>query len=110
MTTENEIDDIINGNSRPPQIPLEWGCGQPNKKKPGRRWEEPNNEGNGVRVDKGDPKSKWPSQREPHVVVRKTGRILGSDGQPIGLPKPSKTPEAHIPLQDWLKWKTWHSP
>ncbi|NJO15056.1 MAG: hypothetical protein HC877_04700 [Thioploca sp.] len=48
MITENEIDDIINGHSCPSQIPLEWGGGQPNKKKPGRRWEDPNNEGNGV--------------------------------------------------------------
>jgi hypothetical protein len=80
MTTENEIDDIINGNSHPPQIPLEWERGQPNNKKPGRRWEDPDNLGNGVRIDKGDPESQWPSQREPHVVVRKNGRILGSDG------------------------------
>ncbi len=32
-----------------------------NKKKPGRHWEDPNNEGNGVRIDKFDPKSQWPS-------------------------------------------------
>jgi hypothetical protein len=44
-----------------------------------------------------------PSQRVDHVVVRRNGRIVGKNGEVITHPKPSKTPEAHIPLGDWLR-------
>jgi hypothetical protein len=58
------------------KIPESWGDAQPNKKKPGWRWRDPANQGNGVRIDRGDADSSFPSQRVDHVILRK-------DGQPI---------------------------
>ncbi|MEU4314366.1 hypothetical protein [Nocardia sp. NPDC024068] len=101
----------------PPQeavdkVPDEWGPGQPNRKKEGERWLDPDNpQGNGVRIDKGDPASPNPSQRVDHVVVRTDGKVLGPDGQPIPPGAPIKDhPEAHIPLSEWLKWRSWNQP
>jgi filamentous hemagglutinin len=53
------------------KIPPEWGRGRPNNKGVGLRWEDPKNSGNGVRIDKGDPKATFVSQRTDHVVVMK---------------------------------------
>ncbi|GAA0553991.1 WXG100 family type VII secretion target [Actinomadura livida] len=108
-------------NGKPPQkaqdkVPKEWGPGQANKKalkdpsKPGWRWRDPNNPNNGIRIDKGDPNSPWPSQRVDHVVINSNGKILDRYGNPIKAPKPTKTPEAHIPLDEWLKWSGWSHP
>lgn len=101
----------------PPQeavdkVPDEWGPGQPNRKKEGERWLDPDNpQGNGVRIDKGDPSSPNPSQRVDHVVVRTDGKVLGPDGQPIPPGESIKQhPEAHIPLSEWLKWRSWNQP
>lgn len=101
----------------PPQeavdkVPDEWGPGQPNRKKEGERWLDPENpNGNGVRIDKGDPTSPNPSQRVDHVVVRTDGKVLGPDGQPIPAGESIKNhPEAHIPLSEWLKWRSWNQP
>ncbi|MEV0366273.1 hypothetical protein [Nocardia fusca] len=101
----------------PPQeavdkVPDEWGPGQPNRKKEGERWLDPDNpQGNGVRIDKGDPSSPNPSQRVDHVVVRTDGKVLGPDGQPIPPGESiQQHPEAHIPLSEWLKWRSWNQP
>lgn len=101
----------------PPQeavdkVPDEWGPGRPNRKKEGERWLDPDNpQGNGVRIDKGDPSSPNPSQRVDHVVVRTDGKVLGPDGQPIPPGEPiQQHPEAHIPLSEWLKWRSWNQP
>jgi hypothetical protein len=75
----------------------------PNKKGIGSRFQDPNNKGNRVRVDKGNPKHELPSQQKDHVVEQKNGKTVDKDGNPIDAPQPSKTPEAHIPLVDWLK-------
>lgn len=102
------------------KVPEEWGPGETNKKwdptggdprrnKPGIRWEDPNDPGNGVRVDKGDPNSSNPSQRVDHVVVRSGGRILGPDGEPINGPL-NQNPQAHIPVEDYVRWITWNAP
>jgi len=96
------------------KIPPEWGEGQPNRKKEGWRWEDPNDPGNRVRWDKGNPDSPWPSQQEDHVRVDKRGKVIGPDGKPIdpskANPSPSKTGEAHIPSEDYEKWKSWCNP
>jgi RHS repeat-associated protein len=79
----------------------------PNKKGEGRRFEDPDNKGNRVRVDKGNPDHELPSQRVDHVRVDRDGRVIGRDGKPIEPtpenPQPSKTEEAHIPWKDWIK-------
>ncbi|MDX2259287.1 MAG: polymorphic toxin-type HINT domain-containing protein [Hyphomicrobiaceae bacterium] len=100
------------------KIPKEWGLSLPSKKqkkdpkKIGRRWFDPRNSGNGVRIDQGNPESVWPTQRVDHVIVRSGGRILGRDGKP--LPASGSIddyPElAHIPLADYEKWRHWNEP
>jgi hypothetical protein len=92
------------------KLPDGWGSGKPNQKGVGTRWEDPANPGDGVRVDEGDPNASMPSQRVDHVVVRRNGRIVDENGEVIKDPKPSKTPEAHIPLRESLRWRHWWGP
>lgn len=92
------------------KIPEEWGSGQPNKKKPGWRWQDPMNQGNGVRIDQGNPTSNYPSQQVDHVVVRREGQVIGRNGQPIEGSIRSNPTDAHIPLDEWLQWRTWYAP
>ena len=89
------------------KVPKEWGAGEPNQKGDGWRWSDPASpKDSGVRIDKGDPYSSQPSQREDHVVVRRGGRIIGRDGNPLpGDGSLKENPElGHIPLSEWLKW------
>jgi RHS repeat-associated protein len=96
------------------KVPSSWGEGKANQKsrggnKLGTRWVDPSNQGNGIRIDKGDPGSSNPSQQVDHVVVRRGGKVIGPDGQPIsGSIK--NNPQAHIPKSDWLRWKEWFTP
>ena len=92
------------------KLPDEWGKGNPNKKKPGQRWQDPDNPGNGVRIDEGDPSSPFPSQRVDHVIVRVDGKVIGRDGEPIRGSIKDDAENAHIPLDEWLAWKGWGSP
>jgi len=78
---------------------------KPNAKGNGSRFQDPANKGNRVRVDQGNPKHELPSQRVDHVVEQRNGRTVDIDGKPIEAGKPASTPEAHIPLKDWLlRW------
>jgi RHS repeat-associated protein len=110
-TTPSEagVPDSVTG-----KIPGTWGQGQANKKKVGWRWRDPDNRGNGVRWDKGDPRSRWRSQREDHVRVDKDGKVIGRDGQPIEPtaenPNPASTEGAHIPASEYEKWLNWGEP
>jgi hypothetical protein len=62
-----------------------------------------------VRIDQGNPNNSQVLQQVDHVVVNKGGKVLGPDGKPIpGSIKDN--PQSHIPLADWLKWKSWDSP
>jgi hypothetical protein len=92
------------------KIPAEWGEGEPNRKGEGQRWEDPNNKGNGVRIDKGNPDNSQPSQQVDHVVVRDNGRVIGRDGQPIKGAIKDNGSEAHVPLSEWANWSSWNKP
>jgi RHS repeat-associated protein len=92
------------------KIPSEWGEGQPNRKGEGHRWQDPEDKGSGVRIDKGDPENSQPSQQVDHVVVRDKGRVIGNDGQPINGSIKQNPSQAHIPLSDWLNWSSWNKP
>lgn len=98
------------------KIPQEWVL-KPNKKsaqpgrkeKPGVRWIDPNNDGNRVRVDRGDPDHTNTTQQIDHVFVGYGGAVRGRDGKPIeGRVKGNE--DAHIPLTEYLNWKTWYAP
>ncbi len=92
------------------KIPAEWSVGQANTKKAGWRWQDPSNQGNGVRIDRGNANSRHPSQQIDHVVVRREGQIMGRVGKPIEGSIRSNPTAAHIPLVEWLPWRTWYEP
>ncbi|MET7339552.1 RHS repeat-associated core domain-containing protein [Nonomuraea sp. NPDC005650] len=91
------------------KIPESW-MGKANKKGIGTRWEDPKNPGNGVRIDKGNPKNPQPSQRQDHVVVRRNGKVIGRDGKPINGSVKNDFDNAHIPYREWKKWGKWYEP
>lgn len=92
------------------KFPSSWGNGIPNRKGIGTRWADPNDSGNGVRIDQGNPKSGLPSQRVDHVIVRRNGVVIGRDGKPISGSINQDHTNAHIPLSEYKGWSSWDSP
>jgi hypothetical protein len=92
------------------KVPVEWGDGIPNKKGAGTRWTDPNNPGNGIRIDEGVPKSPWSAQQVDHVVVRSDGQVIGRSGEPLSGSIKQNPVEAHIPLDEWVEWRIWNKP
>jgi hypothetical protein len=68
---------------------------------------------NYIRIDKGNPNAEFPAQRVDHVRINSRGNVIGKDGKVVKKTdeffKPSKNPESHIPLEEWLRWKEWDS-
>jgi RHS repeat-associated protein len=91
------------------KFPSNW-ISKPNKKGIGMRWQDPNNPGNGVRIDQGNPNHSLPSQQVDHVVVRLRGQVIGRNGLPISGSIAENAEQAHIPLSEYRSWSTWHSP
>ena len=87
------------------RFPKTWSV-NPNRKGIGFRWSDPNNKGNGVRVDKGNPDHSHAAQRVDHVVVRSNGRIIGRDGKPVQGSIKQNYNNAHIPLSEYMGWKS----
>ncbi len=92
------------------KVPSGWGPGRPNIKGVGTRWTDPANQGNGIRIDQGNPLSTQVSQQVDHVVVRSGGEVIGRDGRPIVGSIKDNYDMAHIPLDEWLTWSSWNSP
>ncbi|MGW1878756.1 RHS repeat-associated core domain-containing protein [Streptomyces sp. NPDC001975] len=90
------------------KVPDSLGAGKATKKGIGWRWND--GKGNGVRIDQGNPNNSQVYQQVDHVVINSGGRIIGRDGNPISGDIKSSAYDAHIPLRDWLKWKSWDSP
>jgi hypothetical protein len=65
-----------------------------------------------VRIMKGNPDARHPSQRQDYVKITSNGRVLGRDGNVIdskaGSSKAAHNPEAHIPLSEYQNWKEWN--
>ena len=91
------------------KVPSAWGEGLGNRKGVGRRWFNPADKGDGIRIDRGVPGSPFLSQQVDHGIVRSGGQIFGPDGKAI-VGRLRDDHRAHIPLSDWLKWTTWKSP
>lgn len=91
------------------KFPSGWG-NKANKKGVGTRWQDPNNPGNGVRIDQGNPNHSLPSQQVDHVIVRRDGQVIGRDGNPIQGSIKENAEQAHIPLSEYENWKSWNSP
>ena len=67
------------------------------KKGEGRRFINPNNKHDSVRVMIGNPKSSNPAQRNHYVKRLKDGKHFDKDGNPAS----GSSPEAHIPLREF---------
>ena len=92
------------------RVPPGWGEGEATNKGEGWRWTNPENQGNGVRIDRGDANNSQPIQQQDHVIVRSGGRVIGRDGQPIAGPIARNAEQAHIPLSEYQGWTTWNHP
>ncbi len=69
---------------------------------------------NYVRIMKGNPSGEE-SQKNDYVKIISGGKVIGKDGNVIergqdGYDKPSYHPDAHIPKNEWVKWKQWNRP
>lgn len=85
------------GMTRPKGVPYSW-VAKPSKKGGGTRFVDPANPHNSVRVMPGDPKSPFPHSQKPYVRHLKGGQSLDVNGNVV----PKNTPEAHIPLDDFV--------
>jgi len=92
------------------KIPEFLGKGQINNKEAGVKWSDGTKGNNAIRINQGDPKANYPSQRVPYVKIVRNGQVIGRDGKAIlrtrDIPKPKDHPDAHIPLSEWIKWST----
>ncbi len=79
-----------------------------NKKGVGYRWND--GKGNGIRIDQGNPNNSQMYQQVDHVVINSGGKIIGRDGNAISGSIKDHAWEAHIPLEEWLRWKEWDKP
>ncbi len=80
---------------RPKNVPKDWKQ-SPSRNEKGVRYRDPKNPHNEVRVQKGDPGSKYKNSRKPYARWKKNGQWLDENG------KPSADPEkTHIPVEDF---------
>ena len=91
------------------KIPNGWGSA-PNKKGVGTRYQDPDNPGDGVRIDQGNSNHSLPSQQVDHVVVRRNGQVIGRDGNPIRGTIKQNASQSHIPLSEYKNWNSWDAP
>ncbi|UNO42984.1 pre-toxin TG domain-containing protein [Streptomyces sp. MST-110588] len=74
----------------------------------GYRWND--GKGNGIRIDKGNPNNPQKYQQVDHVVINSGGKVVGRNGKQISGSIENDPREAHIPLDEWVKWKEWNKP
>lgn len=89
------------------KIPKQLGQSIPVDKGVGLRWND--NKGNSIRIMRGNPSSQYIFQRRDYIRISSNGRTIGPDGKPRSG-RANENPEVHIPLEDWLTWKTWDRP
>jgi hypothetical protein len=94
------------------RVPSGWGAGRATRSEGGLRWTDPENQGNGIRIDRGNPSNSQVSQQVDHVVVNYGGRLIGRDGKPLPCSGSLKDnwDMGHIPLDEWLTWTNWFGP
>lgn len=100
------------------KAPPEWAPpirGRPAKDSRGRvslRFIEQGEGRDGIRIDRGDPSSRLPSQRVDHVVVNSNGSVMDRFGNPReGVSVAGVDPlDTHIPYSEWKDWSSWNHP
>ena len=65
---------------------------------------------NQVRIMKPDKTSPHQSQHQEYVQVRRGGKVIGRNQKEVKptqeIPNPKDNPEAHIPYDEWVNWRT----
>jgi hypothetical protein len=88
------------------KFPSEWEE-KTNSKGIGWTWHEPKKlDRNRVRIDMADSEG-YPSQQVHHVRVTLNYQVIGQNGTIL---KTARVAEAHIPLDEYLLWRTWYAP
>ncbi|MBX9726836.1 MAG: minor capsid protein [Rickettsiales bacterium] len=82
---------------RPNGVPRHWII-ELSKKGDGIKYIDPKNIHNEVRIQKGNPDAHFPSQRQDYVKWKRQGQPLDKDGRPV----PGDSPEAHIPIGEFV--------
>ncbi len=90
---DEEDNDIFR---RPDGVPEEW-VEKISDKGEGKKYIDPNNKGNDVRIQRGNPESNFPSQRNDYVKWKRNGQWLDKNGNPVL----GDSPEAHIPFEEF---------
>ena len=81
---------------KPEGVPKDW-VESPSNNKKGVRYRDPNNKHNEVRVQKADPQSSNPGQRQDYMVWKKGNEYLDKNGNVV----PRESEESHILLKDF---------
>jgi RHS repeat-associated protein len=81
---------------RPNGVPPNWVV-RPSKVGGGKRFINPNNPHNAVRIMPGNPSSPYSNSQSPYVRWTQNGQSQNAQGQTV----PHNTPAAHIPLSIW---------
>jgi len=81
---------------RPKNIPKDWVKSTSNNGK-GVRYRDPNNKHNEVRVQRGEPNSSQPGQRQDYVTWKRNGQWLDKNGNRV----PRQSLESHIPIDEF---------
>ncbi len=81
---------------RPEGVPEEW-VEEPAGKGDGVKYVDPENVHNDVRIQRGNPESDFPSQRNDYVKWKRNGQWLDKNGNPVL----GDSPEAHIPFDEF---------
>ena len=68
-----------------------------------------------IRIMKGNLNADNPSQKNDYVKIISNGKVIGRDGNvikdgPNEEQGPGYHPDAHIPKNEWVKWKQWNKP
>ncbi|MEW5251793.1 RHS repeat-associated core domain-containing protein [Microbulbifer sp. 2201CG32-9] len=82
---------------RPRGVPSNWVVRQ-SRHGGGKRFVDPNNPHNSVRVQPGDPSSPYPNSQNPYVRLNLNGQYRDI----YGNPGPSRSPDTHIPLSEFV--------
>ncbi|MBS0224337.1 MAG: hypothetical protein JSR91_26755, partial [Proteobacteria bacterium] len=86
---------------KPKGIPDDW-IAKPSDKKGGMQYVNPKNNQDRVRVMPAEPDSPHETQQRPYVVDQTRGSFVDKNGKPIRGEQPGKSPEAHIPYEEYI--------
>lgn len=93
INAEESPQDIF---KRPEGVPDDW-VEKPANKGDGVKYVDPKNNGNDVRISRGDPKSTNAGQQRDNIKWKKNGQWLDKNGNPVVR----NSEESHIRLEDF---------